>query len=183
MVRVRAIWRKVIIYMIILSTSITIMYMLLISKGDMVKTSETAFSVIRVPLKDTLKKEVYKNPSANIKNSLRKNKNEVQKPQMSGGKQKSMAGKERSQESSDRKKVVVQIDKRLLTMIEEIERSDTTKKGKVSVEAPLNFTCPAKPRIVDGVEDLLCMVGAILELRFKCLRLSDFTRNLSIYMR
>jgi hypothetical protein len=157
-IRTPAFWRKMCVYLIIIFTTISMMCMILINKNIMIKTPETAFTVIRVPLKDTLKKHANEKPFANVKISLKEGENGIIKNKASDGKHNSVSDIQRNQAADSQKKAAVKIDKRLLTMIEEIEQSDTTIKGKVAQRDFLNFTCPPKLRIIDGVEDLLCMV-------------------------
>jgi hypothetical protein len=54
---------------------------------------------------------------------------------------------------------VIQMDENILNLIEEIELTDTTTKGKVRLQRSMNYSCPATLRVINQVEDLLCMVS------------------------
>lgn len=54
--------------------------------------------------------------------------------------------------------VVTQIDPTMLSMIEDIEKRDNTRNNSVILEGIGNYSCPQQLRVVNGVEDLLCMV-------------------------
>ena len=56
--------------------------------------------------------------------------------------------------------VVIQIDKDIQKLIEDIEAKDSTKWAEVALERTSNFTCakPPRPTAETAIEDLLCMV-------------------------
>lgn len=55
--------------------------------------------------------------------------------------------------------VVSQIEPTLLAILDDVINSDTTRQTEVVYEGVRNFTCPDSIRVINGVEDLLCMVS------------------------
>lgn len=62
---------------------------------------------------------------------------------------------------------VIQMDENILNLIEEIELTDTTTKGKVRLQRSMNYSCPATLRVINQVEDLLCMPSPRLLPNYK----------------
>lgn len=120
--------------------------MLLISKEGTLATTNTVYDTVRLPVKDTVDRKTLGKNLISKKTAVKQNNSVV----ANGAKQ------------DEKHKVVVQIDKLILSLIEQIERSDNSIKGKIKRQGITNFTCPPRPRIVKAVEDLLCMVGAIV---------------------
>lgn len=70
---------------------------------------------------------------------------------------------------------VVQLDKSLLLLIEQIEAKDTSPSGEIRPESRMNYTCPPILRTVHQVQDLLCMPAPKFLTDFKnpCWRSAD----------
>ncbi|KAL4240639.1 hypothetical protein ACF0H5_001430 [Mactra antiquata] len=100
-------------------------------------TNKISYNVLNYPLKDTLKK-VNKLPK---KSKIQREKNSTSGQFGHGSKP----------------AVVLQIDKRILFMIEEIEKRDLTPKGPIITTGVGNYTCTKRNGKKNNVEDILCM--------------------------
>lgn len=137
--------RNICIYFIFTLIALASICLLLISKEGTLATTNTVYGTVRLPLKDSLDRKNLGEKLTHKKVVFKQNSSVV----ASGSK-------------GEKHKAVVQIDKLILSLIEQIEKSDNSIKGKIKQPGKANFTCPQRPRIVKEVEDLLCMVCAFV---------------------
>lgn len=123
--------------MCVLTLSVAIVVSLVVLYREMRPRTKSAYTVLTEPVKDTLNLQHRTNTSGSFRHRVAPN----------------------TLNSRKKQNAVVQIDSKLLAMIEDIERSYDSRFREVEIESLGNFSCPPISRTVNGVEDIMCMVS------------------------
>lgn len=121
----------------VLTLSVVIVVSFVVLYREMRPRTQSAYTVLTEPVKDTLNLHQRTNASGSFRRRVAPN----------------------TLNSREKQNAVAQIDSKLLAMIEDIERSYDSRFREVGIEPLGNFSCPPTPRTVNGVEDIMCMVS------------------------